>query len=334
MSHRTAMIEEEFDDDTDLPLPSFIPNTGARGPLLQELNDNYEAPDSESEDENQKAGPASPKGPKVQRFAPEGLLDPSTFDMTPYKSWTCIYPIYLDAKRPYGTGQRRISRAKGLWWPLSKDITEASIRLGLGAIHEVTKSHPRDWENPGRVRVGWKKNGKLVNPAITTKKQLLEMISFQIQHLKPENIPKAPYTLSSAPADLLSPTTATDGASATPTPAPSASATSKGKQPATAKSTSTPSGRKTAPAPTSQSNKQQKPATRPLPVPPTPYPPLSARISQYSPALSTGVLIDTVKAGMNAAAQEGAGALPGMPGAPGAGAGMGKGKRKVVRVRG
>jgi len=35
------MIEEvsddEFDDDTDLPLPS-LPNTGSRGPLLQELN--------------------------------------------------------------------------------------------------------------------------------------------------------------------------------------------------------------------------------------------------------------------------------------------------------
>jgi signal recognition particle subunit SRP19 len=82
--------------------------------------------------------------------------------------WTCIYPIYLDAKRPYGTGQRRISRAKSLWWPQSKDITEASIRLGLGAIHEVQKSHPRDWENPGRVRVGWKKNGQLVNPNIKT----------------------------------------------------------------------------------------------------------------------------------------------------------------------
>jgi signal recognition particle subunit SRP19 len=82
--------------------------------------------------------------------------------------WTCIYPIYLDAKRPYGTGLRRISRAKGLWWPLSKDITEASIRLGLGAIHEVNKAHPRDWENPGRVRVGWKKNGQLVNPSIKT----------------------------------------------------------------------------------------------------------------------------------------------------------------------
>lgn len=83
-------------------------------------------------------------------------------------SWTCIYPIYLDAKRPYGTGQRRVERAKSLWWPLSKDIADAANRLGLGTLHEVSKSHPRDWENPGRVRVQWKKDGRLVNPSIKT----------------------------------------------------------------------------------------------------------------------------------------------------------------------
>lgn len=88
-------------------------------------------------------------------------------------SWTCIYPIYLDAKRPYGTGQRRVERAKSLWWPLSKDIADAANRLGLGTLHEVTKSHPRDWENPGRVRVQWKKDGRLVNPMIKSSMLLL-----------------------------------------------------------------------------------------------------------------------------------------------------------------
>lgn len=80
--------------------------------------------------------------------------------------WTCVYPIYIDAKRAYGTGERRIARAKSVWWPLSKDIAEATNRLGLGTLHEMNKSHPRDWENPGRVRVQWKKDGRLVNPAI------------------------------------------------------------------------------------------------------------------------------------------------------------------------
>jgi len=82
--------------------------------------------------------------------------------------WTCVYPIYLDAKRPYGTGERRISRAKSVWWPLSKDIAQAAARLRLPTVHEVNKSHPRDWENPGRVRIQWKEDGKFTNPAIKT----------------------------------------------------------------------------------------------------------------------------------------------------------------------
>jgi signal recognition particle subunit SRP19 len=154
------------------------------------------------------------------------------------------------------------------------------------------------------------------------------MISFQIQHLKPENIPKAPYNLSTAPNDI---TTAATEPPSSAAPAPSSS---KGKQPLTSKAAAAPVPQ----TPTSKSSSrqkaqgteqsEQKPAHRPLPAPPTPYPPLGNRISQYSPALSTGLLIDTVKAGMNAAAE---GPLPGMPGLP---AGNSKGKRKVVRVRG
>jgi signal recognition particle subunit SRP19 len=83
-----------------------------------------------------------------------------------------VYPIYIDAKRAYGTGERRISRVKGVWHPLSKDIAEATSRLGLGTLHEVNKCHPRDWENPGRVRVQWKRDGQLVNPSIKTSKIL------------------------------------------------------------------------------------------------------------------------------------------------------------------
>lgn len=229
--------------------------------------------------------------------------------------WTCIYPIYIDAKRPFGTGQRRLPRAKSLWWPLSKDIADASSRLGLGVLHEVHKSHPRDWENPGRVRVQWKKDGRLVNPIIQTsnvpflsyclfflpcgvaEKQLLEMIALQIQRNKPDNIPKAPYTLSTPkPPSAPPPLSSTKHKSSSNKPKP--------------------------PAPTT------KQSGRRLPVPPDPQPQLSIRLSPYSPALPTGVLIETVKAGMNA--ESGAAAGPGAPAVGGAG----KGKRKVVRVRG
>ncbi|KAF7430463.1 signal recognition particle subunit [Pleurotus ostreatus] len=306
MSRRTQIIEE-FDDDTDLPLPSQpLPNTGTSGPLLQEIDI--------SDDEIEYAsrpGPASPSRPQRGESSETPESKNTVTDITPYKAWTCIYPIYLDAKRPYTTGERRVKREKALWWPLSKDIAEAANRLGLGTLHEVNKSHPRDWENPGRVRVLWKKDGRLMNPIVKTKKVLLEMISMQIQHLKPENIPKSPY--------VYSPAAATAPANLTST-APSSK---KGKQPLLSKSKS--------PSVPLQPQKDSEPKRRRLlPIPPEPLLPLATRVSPYSPALSTGVLIEAVKAGMNA--QEGLpGAAPGTPSLPG---GAQKGKRKVVRVRG
>ena len=83
------------------------------------------------------------------------------------------------------------------------------------------------------------------------------------------------------------------------------------------------------PATATKSKNQGK---RRLPLPPTPHPPPASRISPLSPALVSGVLIETVKAGMNAT--EGAGGPAGPGAVPGAGGAGGKGKRKVVRVRG
>jgi len=182
---------------------------------------------------------------------------------------------------------------------LSKDIAEAANRLGLGTLHEVNKCHPRDWENPGRVRVQWRRDGQLVNPSIKSKKQLLECIAYQIQCLKPELIPKAPYTY--LPPKLP------------PTSQPKHSAGGRSKQ-SQLKSKQT-----TQPTTTSK-----KPGCR-LPVPPEPQPTLNSRLSTYSPAIPAGILIDTIKAGMNTTEGGAAGGpVPNLGG---------KGKRKVVRVR-
>ncbi|KAJ7731117.1 signal recognition particle, SRP19 subunit [Mycena maculata] len=307
MSRRAAIVEEEFDDDTDLPLPSHpLPNTGSSGPLLQEL---YISDDELEQPPSQRAGPASPPfaQPAFRPGPPGATLKNTVTDITPYKNWTCIYPIYIDAKRAYGTGQRRVPRDRAVWWPLSKDIAEATNALGLGTLHEVDKSHPRDWENPGRVRVQWKKDGRLMNPTIRTKKHLLESIAARIQLTKPQSKPVPPFR--STPAANAPPA----AAPAAPTPA---STSGKGKQ-------------ASAPAPKKPS------ASRPAPVPPLPHPPLAARVSPYSPAIASGMLVDAVKAGMAAQAQE-ALAAPGQPGTPGqqAPGGAQKGKRKVVRVRG
>ncbi|KAH9477945.1 Signal recognition particle 19 kDa protein [Psilocybe cubensis] len=326
MSRRAAIVEE-FDDDTDLPLPSFpLPNTGSRGPLLEELHisdDEFEPRGS------QKAGPASPTRYQPRTESTSRGSDPTSninrvTDITPYKNWSCIYPIYIDAKRPYGRGQRRIERAKSLWFPLSKDIADAASHLGLQTLHEVNKAHPRDWENPGRVRVQWKKDGRLVNPAVKTKKQLLEMICFYLQRVNPENIPKPPYIMSTTTPTATTPVSAKASTTPALTPSVPPSSKEKGKQPVASTLSKT---KMLSSPPTVRSG------GRKLPVPPEPLPDLANRVSAYSPALSTGVLIETVKAGMNATDTAGAGAGVAGAGGPGGGA-VGKGKRKVVRVRG
>ncbi|KAJ7033150.1 signal recognition particle, SRP19 subunit [Mycena alexandri] len=330
MSRRAVVVEEAFDDDTDLPLPSHpLPNTGTSGPLLQEM---YISDDELDPPPNQRAGPASP--PYTQptfRPPPPGMNRKNTVtDITPYKNWTCIYPIYIDAKRSYGTGQRRVQRANAVWWPLSKDIADASTALGLAALHEVDKAHPRDWENPGRVRVQWKKDGRLMNPAIRTKKLLLESIAARIQTLKPQFVPVPPFHPTSSPSTSPNP-----NSNATPSASGKAKQTNSAPAPKTAKSKSTAGSGST-------KAKEAKAKTRETPAPPHPHPPLAQRVSPYSPALATGMLVDAVKAGMAAQAQEAAAAAaaPGVPGqgqvgGPGQGAqGAQKGKKKVIRVRG
>jgi signal recognition particle subunit SRP19 len=136
-------------------------------------------------------------------------------------------------------------------------------------------------------------------------KQLLEVICFQLQRLKPENVPKPPYN-----------TTCSNGTGPDSTKLNNSTTSNKGKQPAAMKSKS----------PAAPQHQQR--GGRRLPVPPEPHPLLGSRLSTYSPAISTGVLIETVKAGMNAAENSVMGAGPGAP--PTAA----KGKRKVVRVRG
>lgn len=89
MSRRAAIVEE-FDDDTDLPLPSIpLPNTGSRGPLLQELNSD----DDDDFEASQQAGPASPSRQQYQKSpldsgsrAAQADAARQVTDITPYKS--------------------------------------------------------------------------------------------------------------------------------------------------------------------------------------------------------------------------------------------------------
>ncbi|KAH6610262.1 signal recognition particle subunit srp19 [Trichoderma cornu-damae] len=83
---------------------------------------------------------------------------PPTADRSAYNSFQCLYPVYFDASRSRAEG-RRVSSALAVKNPLAREIANACSRLRLQTLLEPEKIHPKDWANPGRVKVSLKKSG-------------------------------------------------------------------------------------------------------------------------------------------------------------------------------
>lgn len=87
------------------------------------------------------------------------------------KSYQCIYPIYFDASRSREEG-RRVKKEDAVRNPLAREIVDAlqyiagQVNVALQIVFEPSKCHPKDWANPGRVRVLVKKDGEPVTAKI------------------------------------------------------------------------------------------------------------------------------------------------------------------------
>lgn len=81
------------------------------------------------------------------------------------KHYQCLYPVYFDKTRSRAGG-RKVGAELAVENPLARDIVDAVQMIGLTVGLEPEKLHPKDWANPGRVRVLLKQDGKLVNPKI------------------------------------------------------------------------------------------------------------------------------------------------------------------------
>ncbi|KAG8853779.1 signal recognition particle subunit [Tulasnella sp. 330] len=298
-------VEMEFDDDTDLPLPAPtkkvakaaapLPNLGTRGALLEEIRPGQQQSGSRPsapvvrQQQQPATGPAAGLG---------GLMDPSH----------PLFQQFAAANNAAGGGRAPVV--------LDPNSPEMQKYKKLNVLHEPQAFHPRDWENPGRVRVQWKENGRLTNPAIPTKKKLFEMIAAFIQGAKPDQVPNMASLSLRDTDDVSSPNTAV--AVAIPSPH---------KARPSAKSSNSTRHLKTS-HPQQPLVKRRRPA---LPKPPLPIPPLQERISMYSPLIASGSLLEGWKVGVPAAADEKAAGAAGTPG--GGGGGSGKGKRKVIKIR-
>lgn len=96
---RRAPIVEEFDDDTDLPLPSrSLPNTGSRGAILEEIaNSDDDGDGGDSDEAPELLDPSAVGGPALQ----PSVRDTRVTDITPYKKCAQKTCPHLKHDRPF-----------------------------------------------------------------------------------------------------------------------------------------------------------------------------------------------------------------------------------------
>lgn len=149
MSHH-ARIEEVSDSDPDDMDPTdFDPSQSLLAPA--DIPSTSRAPSSSS----------SPTPPPAAISSLPGRVstDPAR-DRERSKNWQCLYPVYFDGGRSRAEG-RRVGREQGVPNPLAREILDAVGSLGIrDIVFEPMKIHPKDWANPGRVRVLIKEGGR------------------------------------------------------------------------------------------------------------------------------------------------------------------------------
>jgi signal recognition particle subunit SRP19 len=137
---RHARIEEVSDSDSD---PDIMDPSAFASPSSALID------------------PANIPSTTTQAQPPRRQYDPSKS-----KRWTCLYPIYFDAAKTRAEG-RRVGKEQAVENPLARTIAAAVAEQGLNVVFEPGKIHPKDWANPGRVKIELKsEDGKLKRPHV------------------------------------------------------------------------------------------------------------------------------------------------------------------------
>ena len=151
MSHQARVEEVSDSDPDDMDPADFDPRN-----IISAVNPPSSSSSSSSKPKQtttasrtapppQATATAMPPLSKVQVASAPGARDIP-------KSWVCLYPVYFDATRTRAQG-RKVGRELAVENPLARDIVDAVQVLGLRVGFEGDKLHPKDWANPGRVRV-------------------------------------------------------------------------------------------------------------------------------------------------------------------------------------
>lgn len=170
---RSARVEELSDSDSD---PSDMDPSDFDPSTIMSLANNPSSTMALSA-----AGPSSNQ--PLQPHFPGRAPPSQAADRERTKHYQCLYPVYFDSTRSRAEG-RRVGKDEGIPNPLAQEIANAVSKIEFAGqvVFEPGKVHPKDWANPGRVRVLIKENGKPTGkgPA-KNKHQLYKLVA---QHLR------------------------------------------------------------------------------------------------------------------------------------------------------
>jgi signal recognition particle subunit SRP19 len=102
---------------------------------------------------------------QARNLGPSSIASRSSVNGVPperAKHWQCLYPIYFDASRSRAEG-RRVGKELAVANPLAREMFDAVQAMDLKVVFEPGKTHPKDWSNPGRVKVLLKEDGKRIS---------------------------------------------------------------------------------------------------------------------------------------------------------------------------
>ena len=137
MSHHARVEELSDSDPDDMDPADFDPSRFPKDSIISPAN----IPSSSR---------AHAPPPQFSSQARSASLPTPQRDIP--RNFQCLYPIYFDKARSRAGG-RRVGKHLAVENPLARDIVDAVQLLGLRAGFEPEKLHPKDWANPGRVRV-------------------------------------------------------------------------------------------------------------------------------------------------------------------------------------
>jgi signal recognition particle subunit SRP19 len=150
-------------------------------PRVEEVSDSGSDSDPAEMDISEMTSVMGPSQVPMASSMPPEMLQPMapgtvSNDREKSKHYQCLYPVYFDKSRTRAEG-RRVGAELAVENPLAREMVDAVASLNLPVTFEPDKTHPKDWSNPGRIRVLLKQDGKAMTKNIKNKHHLYILVS-------------------------------------------------------------------------------------------------------------------------------------------------------------